>query len=1205
MTNNDKEKDNKNETAKKEEEILKFWKENKIFEKSLAKDSPKGEFIFYDGPPFATGLPHYGSLLSSIAKDVIPRYKTMQGHHVRRRWGWDCHGLPIENMIEKRLGLKTKKEIEAIGVGKFNETCRSAVLETADDWKNYVDRIGRWVDFDNAYMTMDNSYIESVWWALKEIHKKDLLYEGRKVLMYCPRCETPLAKAEVAMDNSYKTVTEEAMTVKFKLKSGQKIGDWTTDDSSYILAWTTTPWTLPSNVALAINEEIDYVLVQVFKQSHTLQINESAPLAKDFPSANYIIAKNKWEEVVEEKIGGNVKKNKFKGKKLVGLEYEPLYEILAVKNSDKKSHYVVSADFVTTLDGTGVVHIAPIYGEEDYNIGLKNNLPMVPFLDQSGHFNENAPEFIKGFYLKKGEKYIKEDLEKRGLIFSKQAHAHSYPHCHRCETPLYYSALSSWFINIQKVKNRLKELNGKINWFPGHLKYGRFLKNIENAPDWNISRNRYWASPLPIWKCLKCGEMELVGSVDELKKKTKKSGNKYFVVRHGEADNNVRVVISSDPENSSHLTKKGKGQAETAGDNLKTEKIDIILSSPFVRTKETAEIIARKLGIEPLDVIIDNRIGELNAGTFDGKSVSEYIDYFTSFEERFSKKPPQGENYFDIKKRITDFIYDIEKRHSNKNILIVTHDSPAWLLFAGASGMNAKEALLIRGDAEFFIENAKIKKLDYTPLPHNENYELDLHRPYIDEIDLICDDANCRGSMKRVPEVLDGWFESSAMPFAEYHYPFENEEELGKRFPSGDFVAEYIAQTRTWFYYMHAISAMIFDDISFKNVVTTGNIMAEDGSKMSKSKANYTDPMINLNKFGADALRFYLMASPVMQAEDIKFTDEEIKDAHNKVINILINTFKFFDLYQNDYDGKTKWEDSENILDKWIIAKLNILIKEVTDGLENYNTVKSSRPIKDFVNEFSTWYVRRSRERVKGDDGEDKQFALATMKYALAELSKIIAPFMPFTAEDLYQKVNSDNGGRESVHLENWPTFAKTTASQAQLIKDMEEVRRIVSLGLEARAKANIKVRQPLASLKMKSKISNLKDNEDLINLIKDELNVKEVIFDDEILNEVELDTKITSELKEEGDLRDFIRILQDLRKKDGLNPGQKIVLLIQADIKALEFMEKFTDEIKKSAGIEKLEFNATLENGQDIPTDSFVAKVKIGSKRTESLQRL
>src|SRR3989339_47994 len=1148
-----------------EKEILKFWKENKIFEKSLAKDSPEGEFVFYDGPPFATGLPHYGSLLSSIAKDVFCRYKTMRGYHVRRRWGWDCHGLPIENMIEKRLGLKSKKDIEAIGVEKFNETCRSAVLETADAWKEYIERVGRWVEFDNAYMTMDNSFMESVWWALKQLWDKELIYEGRKVLMYCPRCETPLAKAEVAMDNSYKTVTEEAATVKFKVKNPKK---HSLPGNTYFLAWTTTPWTLPSNVALAVKEEIDYCLVEQDKE-------------------NYILAKERLEVLKE----GYKVSQEFKGKKLVGLEYEPLYDIPAVKNSNKKSYYVVLADFVTTEDGTGIVHIAPMHGEDDYNVGVRYDLPIIPLLDQSGHYNDNAPEIVRGFYLKKGERYIKEDLEKRGLIFAKQSHTHSYPHCHRCETPLYYSALSSWFINIQKVKNRLIQLNEKINWQPEHLKRGRFLNIVEGAPDWNISRNRYWASPLPIWKCQKCQKAEIIGSVDELKKHTKKSGNRYFVMRHGEAESNEKNISSSKLENSHNypLTKKGEKQVRVSAEKLAGQKIDLILHSPFERTKQTAFIVAEKIGLAKENIISDKRLMEVDAGIFEGKNVADYHAHFSSALEKFNNPPPEGECLNDLKKRTGEFLYETEKKYSGKNILIISHEYPVWMLYSSALGLNEKEAIKAREEKDDFINTGEFMELPFVPLPHDKNFTLDLHRPYIDEVELVCPD--CGVEMKRTPEVLDGWVESSAMPFAEYHYPFENKEQFEKRFP-GDFVAEYVAQTRTWFYYMHAIAGIIFGDVSFKNVISTGNILGEDGTKMSKSKGNYTDPMINMDKYGADALRYYLMTSPIMQAEDIKFADEEIKDAHNKVINILLNTFKFFELYQSEYDGKTKCEDSENVLDKWILAKLNILMREVTEGLENYNTVKSGRPIKDFINEFSTWNGRRSRDRVKGDDEKDKQSALATMREILNELAKLIAPIMPFMAEEIYRGVGA--GDKESVHLEEWVKKVESGKWKVEsLIEEMDEVRKIVSLGLEARAKAGIKVRQPLKKLKVKSyKVHKVK--KEMLDLIKDELNVKEIIFDDKILGEVELDTVITPELKEEGELREIVRGLQDLRKKSGLNPGQKIVLLVQAEKQAREFMEKFAEEIKKSAGLEKLEFKVIVEDGQEISTDGFVIKAKI-----------
>ncbi|MCK6462624.1 MAG: class I tRNA ligase family protein [Candidatus Pacebacteria bacterium] len=1161
-----------------EKEILKFWKENKIFEKSLAKDSPKGEFVFYDGPPFATGLPHYGSLLASIAKDVFGRYKTMRGYHVRRRWGWDCHGLPIENMIEKKLGLKTKKDIETMGVEKFNQACREVVLQTADDWKNYVEKIGRWVDFDNSYKTMDTSYMESVWWALKQMWDKELIYEGRKVLMYCTRCETPLSKAEVAMDNSYKMDTDEAVKVKFKLKPGQKIGDWTTDDNAYILAWTTTPWTLPSNLALAVGEDIEY---KIFKQGEE----------------NLISAK-----------GEGVK---ISGKNLVGLEYEPLYEIPAVKNSGKKTHYIAAADFVTTEDGTGIVHIAPMYGEDDYNLGLKLGLPMIPLLDPSGHFTEDAPEFIRGQYWKKSNKLVMEELQSRGLLFASEKHTHSYPHCHRCETPLIYNALSSWFINIQKVKNRLKELNEKINWVPEHLKHGRFLNIVEGAPDWNISRNRYWASPLPIWKCVGsikykisnlksgenyCGNQVLVGSLEELKKHTKKSGNRYFVMRHGEGEHNIGNVINFSLKSSQKypLTETGKKQVLESIKKIKIGRIDLIFYSDFLRTKETAFLVAEKFGLKDENMIVDKRLRELDAVFFDGKNSSDYENYFSNKIEEFSKASPDGENLNDLKSRVGDFLYEIDKKFKDKNILIVSHAGPIWMMFSVSGGLNEKESINLKdmarknnGNNEV-IKTGEIKELPFVPLPHDKNFTLDLHKPYIDKVELVCD--KCGGQMKRTPEVLDGWFESGAMPFAEYHYPFENKKEFEKRFP-GDFVAEYIAQTRTWFYYMHAIAAILFGDVSFKNVVSTGTILAEDGSKMSKSKGNYTDPLVNLDKFGADALRYYLMASPVMQGEDVRFSDNDLKEARNKVINILWNTFKFFDLYKKDYDGKTDALESENVLDRWIITKLNELIKFVTENLEAYDTVKVVRPIEGFANDFSTWYVRRSRERVKGGDEKDKQYALATLRFVLLEIAKLIAPVMPFLAEAIYKGAG---GKKESVHMENWTLQILNPKFQIQnIIEDMEEVRSIVSLGLEARAKANIKVRQPLASLKIKNQESRIMNNEDLKQLIKDELNIKDVLFDDKISEDMELDTDITPELKEKGGLREFVRAVQDMRKKANLKPDQKISLQIETDSAGEKFLQKFEQELIAQTGVKELYFGKT-EKGEEVKIDETVFQVNL-----------
>ncbi|HEX8993955.1 MAG TPA: class I tRNA ligase family protein, partial [Candidatus Paceibacterota bacterium] len=542
-------KDERSETAKREEEVLAFWKEHSVFEQSLTKNAPHGEFVFYDGPPFATGLPHYGSLLSSVAKDVIPRYKTMRGYSVRRRWGWDCHGLPIENLIEKQLGLKTKKDIERIGVAAFNEAARSSVFEFERDWEKYVERIGRWVDFRHSYKTMDNTYIESVWWALKRLREKELLYEGRKVLMYCPHCETPLAKAEIAMDNSYKDVTDTSATVKFKLKDPSALG---LSGDVYMLAWTTTPWTLPGNMALAVGNDIEYVVIE--KKDMGVE-----------SLVRFIVARERADDIFGESLASI---HTVRGADLVGLEYEPLYAIAGAEQSDA-AYQVYAGDFVTTGDGTGIVHIAPMYGEDDFALGQVNGLPMIQLLDAGGVYNTAAPELVRSMFYKKGEKYILEDLDNRRLLFEKVPHTHSYPHCYRCGTALIYNALSSWFINIQKIKPRLLEENEKITWVPEHLKYGRFKHILDNAPDWTISRNRYWASPLPIWKEKGGDRVMVIGSLDELKERAKTAGNRYFMVRHGESEYMSEGIYTADPEGVYPLTEKGRGQATRAAHTLK------------------------------------------------------------------------------------------------------------------------------------------------------------------------------------------------------------------------------------------------------------------------------------------------------------------------------------------------------------------------------------------------------------------------------------------------------------------------------------------------------------------------------------------------------------------------------------------------------------------------------------------------------------
>ncbi|MDO8729270.1 MAG: class I tRNA ligase family protein [bacterium] len=1116
----------KSERAQREEKILSFWKEHKIFEKSLEKDSPKGEFVFYDGPPFATGLPHYGSLLSSIIKDVIPRYKTMCGFRVRRRWGWDCHGLPIENMVEKELGLKSKKEIEDMGIAKFNHICRDSVLRFADEWKRFIDRIGRFVDYDNSYKTMDNAFIESVWWTLKNIYGKGLLYEGRKVLLYCPHCETPLAKAEIAMDNSYKDVTEESVYIKFKIKDFP---------NAYFLAWTTTPWTLPGNVALAVGPNIIYVEIKIG--------NEILVLAKERLS----MMSEPYEIIAE-----------HKGSEMVGMSYESLYEISAVKESRKKVWYVASGNFVNIEEGTGIVHTAVLYGEDDYSLGLKLDLPMVPLLDSSAHFNEQSPNFIQGQYFKKAEKAIKEDLAERGLLFKRESYTHSYPHCHRCGTALLYNALSSWFINIQQVKGRMIELNEHINWIPEHLKHGRFLNIVENAPDWTISRNRYWASPLPIWKD-EGRKVYVIGSIKELKKYTKKSGNKYFVMRHGEAENNILKVADDGNGRGYSLTDKGKTQVQVSAGNLQKERIDIIISSPILRAKETATLVAQTLGVS--DIIHDERLREYGFGIYDGKPLEDYEKEFPNTPVIFEQPPKGGETENQVRRRVGELLYELEQKYQNKNILLVSHGDPTWMLLTVACGANAEEAIHIL--EKEYPKTGEVRKLDFVPLPHNENFELDLHRPYIDEVELIAEDGK---SLKRIPEVIDGWVESGSMPFAEYHYPFENEKEFKRHFP-GDFIAEYIAQTRTWFYYMHAVATILFDNISFRNVVTTGTILAEDGSKMSKSKGNYTDPLINLDLFGADALRYYLMSSVVMQAEDIRFINDEVRQVHNQVLNIIWNSFKFYELYADDkyYNEPRR---STHVLDRWILRRLDELIKIVTEGMNTYDTVRATRPMKEFISDFSTWYIRRSRDRFKGDNQDDKAFAITTTKHVLLELSKLIAPVMPFIAEDIYQKVKGSNG-LESVHLETWPIIDKSffsffsKSADKDLIRNMEETRRLTSLALEARSKASIKVRQPLNELIIK----NNKLGKEFLDLIQEELNVKAVTVDENLSSEVELDIKLTKELIEEGRVRDAIRAIQDMRKEKGMKPGEKMSYVVPTQDK--ELFVKHAVEIKKATYIE------------------------------------
>ena len=1142
-----------------EEKILDFWEKNKIFEKSISQRKNGKNYSFYDGPPFATGLPHYGHILGSVVKDVVPRYFAMKGYKVKRRWGWDCHGLPIENIIEKNFKINSKKEIEEFGIDKFNNAAREAVLTYDKEWKKTIRRIARFVDFDNSYKTMDNSYMETVWWVFNEFAKKGLIYEDTRISLYCPRCATPLSNFEIAMDNSYKEISESALAVKLKLLD---------EENTSLIAWTTTPWTLIGNVAAAINTDLKYVKVEIAGEYYILAKNRLSYLG----SENYKIEKE------------------FLGKDLVGRKYKKLYEINTNENENGWS--ILPGDFVSGDEGTGVVHIA-LYGEDDYKIAKKYNLPLIQHIGEDGRLIAGKEEWL-GLWYKDLDKKVLEDLKNRNLLFKDEPHLHSYPFCYRCETPLYYALQPAWFAAIHKIRKKMIEANKKINWKPEHLKNGRFLNGIKTAPDWNISRSRYWGSPMPIWKCANCGEIKIIGSISELKKFSA-AQNEFYIMRHGESDHNVNKIADGILEHSIvNLTKKGIKQVEKTVLALKKKdvKFDLIIASDFPRTKQTAEIAKVHLGIP--EIVFDERLREISVGIFEGKPTKEYHKYFNSLLEKFYKNPPEGESLTDLKIKSASFLKEINEKYKNKKILIIGHEYSLWILSGVAQGLDNHEIINLRkGSNKDFIGLAETQKLKYEKLPLNKTGDLDLHRPYIDEIKLKC--KKCGSTAERIKDVFDCWFESGSMPYAQNHYPFQNKQEFLKSFPS-DFVAEYIAQTRGWFYTMHVMSTALFNKPAFKNVITTGTILAENGEKMSKSKKNYPDPSIIFDKYGVDSLRYYLMVSPVMlTSENINFSETAIKEIYNKVISTLQNTGNFFEIYGAS-KGKLNFDFKKlSILDKWILSRLESLVYEMDDNMKNYEVVRAARPVILFANDLSNWYIRRSRRRFQHpDDKKDTESANAVLAYVILKLSKAISIFTPFIAEELYQKVrNFDKEKKISVHLCDYPHANKKFINK-KIDDKMSEVRNIAALGLKIRNEAGIKIRQPLALLKIRNFKSEILKNKELLELIKDELNIKEIIFDKNIENEVWLDMNITDELKEEGILRDVLRALQDLRKKTGLTPRDKPFLSVFGNSEGVEFIKKHSDTILKEANFSRIEFKNLALTDEHLTSKIMINGIEI-----------
>lgn len=914
--------------AKNEEKILKFWEKHKIFEQSLKKNKNKKSFVFFEGPPTANGRPGMHHVEARAFKDIIPRYKTMQGFFVDRKAGWDTHGLPVELEVEKELGFKKKEDIEKYGIARFNQKNRESVWKYKDEWEKLTERIAFWIDTKDPYITYENKYIESVWYILEKIWDKGLLYKGFKVIHYCPRCETGLSTHEASQ--GYKKVKENSVYLNFKITKGND----KVKPGEIILAWTTTPWTLPGNVALAVGKDIKYVKVA-------------------YQGQKYILAKQRLSI-----LQGKYKiESELKGEDLVDLEYQPLFKIKSIEKTNKKSHYVALANFVTAEEGTGVVHTAVMYGEDDYQLGEKLDLPKVHTVNDQGYFTKDlAPYNLSDKFVKdqKTEKEILAYLKKNKLLFKQEQYEHDYPFCWRCDTPLLYYAKDSWFIRMSKLRKNLVKNNQKIFWEPAHIKKGRFGEFIKEARDWALSRERYWGTPLPIWQCQKCNQFKCIGSAKELGKKIK-----------------------------------------------------------------------------------------------------------------------------------------------------------------------------------------------------------DLHRPYIDQIKLKCE---CGGSMVRDESVIDVWFDSGSMPFAQWGYPYQrdSQKKFKEHYPA-DYICEAVDQTRGWFYSLLAIATLmeyvgeIKQGHCFDNVICLGHVLDKKGKKMSKSLGNIVSPWEMCDKFGADTLRWYLYT--VNQAgEPKKFDVKDVADKYRRFFGTLFNSFVFFQTYQAK-NFKPNQSKSNHLLDQWVISRLNSLNALVIKNLEKYDVVSAARLIEGFVDDFSNWYIRRSRKRF--------QKAAQTFYQVLFNLSKLVAPFIPFISEEIYQNLKTSQDP-QSVHLTDYPQPNQKLIDQ-NLETKMKNIRKIVALALAQRAQAGIKVRQPLSKLTIDNK--QLSKDKDLIDLIKDEINVKEVVYG----KTIKLDTKLTKELKEQGLIRDIIRFVQGLRKQAGLKPGQLITLNYQTNSDLDKLIKSQAQVIKSETSSQKL----------------------------------
>ena len=1135
-----------------EEKVLKLWEEKNIFEESLKKRQKGKVFRFYEGPPYANGLPAIHHVLARIFKDIMLRYKSMQGYSVPRRAGWDTHGLPIELAAEKELGIKAKSEIETVGVAKFNQKAKEVVTRYKSAWEKFTQRIGYWLDFKNGYLTYENSYIESLWWIFKRISDRGYLKEFRKVVPYCPRCETPLSSHEMGMPGVYNLTEDPSVYIKFKLKDA---------DNEYLLIWTTTPWTLPANIAVALDPKLTYTKYKIGREY--LWSHNPPP-------------KLSFEAEVAEKLSG---------KQLIGRSYQPLYRVQGY-SPRPTDHQVIAADFVKADEGTGLIHLSPTFGAEEFNLMGRDDLPVT--LNDQGVVVNGLPG--AGKFFKEADSEIMDDLEKRGLVYLNTKVKHEYPFCWRCSSPIIYFARKGWFLEVSRLRKELVRENEKINWIPSYIKGGRFGEWIKNAEDWAVSRERYWGTPLPIWRCEE-GHLQVIGSLADLG--LNPSGNRFFILRHGYATHNEANLAAFGPEEGdhiSHLTSQGKKEAERAARQLARKKIDIIFASPYTRTKETADIVAKRTNAE---VITDSRLGEVNFGIFSWDEMTAWRSFFKRNAEKLTKAPPGGENFLEVRRRMINCILEINRRHREKNILIVGHDAPLYMLEAAMNNLSQKEM-----ETPGKIKDIKVgawREVKLKNLPYTEEGEVDLHRPYVDRIYLKC--KKCKSEMRRVPDVADVWYDSGAMPLASVHYPFENKKEVdrGALYPA-DFIAEAVDQTRGWFYTLLTIGVLLGKGTSYLNAICLGLINDKYGQKMSKSRGNIVEPNEVINKYGVDAIRWYFYTvNPPGEPKD--FDEADVQLVLRQFFLILYNSFKFYEMASPQVShGGVKGMDplsprlrrAEHVLDRWILARLHETIGEVTQNLNKYEIGAAARIIEVLVDDMSRWYIRRSRRRLEMQE---------TLGPVLLEVSKMIAPFAPFFGEMLYLSTTRMGGlgGLNSVHLEDWPKADASLVDEG-LVQKMKKVRDLAALVLAERAAAGIKVRQPLGELKIRA--AELKNEPELLEILKEEVNVKEVIVDGILAREVELNTEISGALKEEGIVREFARMVQGLRREAGLMPQDKINLYIHAPA-FVRTIEKHVKTFGKEVSAAEIFFKKSEKFDAELSTKIEGQEIWIGLRKT------